>query len=252
MSNVFVNGINLAYEVAGTGPNLLLIHGLGWSRRQWVLQMPVFAQHYRTFAIDYRGHGDSDRSAVPHTLQDICDDLYAFMQVLELEQTHLLGFSQGGMIAQLFTLDHPEKVCGLILSDAPIRSDPGFVDHYVQVIQELEPNARAARLAQANIEAEIPNNVREIIEEDFQQFSKETLVRNYEAERGFDVEPRLHEIRQPTLIIVGEKDRLVGDAQQEHRLIAGSQLVMIKGSGHSPCIENPEVFNRAPDSPSCA
>ena len=245
MPKVSVNGINIAYDEAGEGKSLILIHGLGWSRRQWALQIPVFSKHYRTIAIDYRGHGESDKPKEQHTLQDISDDLHEFMRMKGLERAHVLGFSQGGMIAQLFTLDHPKMVDGLILADAPVRSHPGFVERYVQLIETLGPDALSAKLAQDNIEAKVPEGVRRIVEEDFKRNPKDTFVKNYRAELGFDVEARLHEIKHPTLIIVGERDRLVGDAQLENRLIAGSKLVVIKGSGHSTCIEKAEDFNRA-------
>lgn len=245
MPNVSVNGIKMAFDEAGAGEGLILIHGLGWSRRQWALQVPVFSQHYRTIVMDYRGHGESGKPKEQHTLQDISDDLYEFMRVIELKRAHVLGFSQGGMIAQLFTLDHPEMVDKLILADAPVRSHPGFVDHYVHLIEELGPAALSARLARDNIEAKVPEEARRIVEEDFIRNPKETFIRNYRAELGFDVEDRLHEIKRPTLIIVGEKDRLIGDAQLENRLIVGSTLVVIKGSGHSTCIEKAEDFNRA-------
>ncbi|HJX22875.1 MAG TPA: alpha/beta hydrolase, partial [Candidatus Bathyarchaeia archaeon] len=80
---------------------------------------------------------------------------------------------------------------------------------------------------------------------DFARNPKEAFIRNVRAELGFDTEDRLHEIKHPTLIIVGEKDRLLADAHLTNRLIPGSKLVVIKGSGHSTCIENPEDFNRA-------
>ena len=245
MPKVKINGIRIAYDEVGNGQNLILIHGLGESRRLWSLQVPAFSRYYRIITIDCRGHGESDKPEKQHKIQDLSDDLYRFMVVKGLKKAHVLGFSMGGMTAQLFALDHPEMVDKLILADAPTRSHPGFADRFVALIEELGPKKLGARLARDNIEAKVPEAVRRIVEEDFARNPKEAFIRNVRAEVGFDTEARLQEIKLPTLIVVGENDRLVGDAQLMSRLIAGSKLAVIKGSGHSTCIENAEDFNKA-------
>ncbi len=111
-----VNGTRLYYEVRGSGPPLVLIHGFTLDTRMWDSQFEAFSRHYQTIRYDVRGHG---RSADPVSEETYShsDDLIALLHHLDLERAHVLGQSLGAMIAIDFVLTYPSAVDTLIPVD---------------------------------------------------------------------------------------------------------------------------------------
>ena len=105
-------------EEKGDGFPLILLHGNGEDHTYFKDQIRFFSEKYRVIAIDTRGHGQSPRGDGEFSLSRFADDLYDFMIERKIEKAHLLGFSDGGNIALLFALAHPERVCKLILNGA--------------------------------------------------------------------------------------------------------------------------------------
>jgi 3-oxoadipate enol-lactonase len=99
-----VNGTRLAYEVAGEGHPLTLIHGGLVDRRLWDDQFAAFAQHYRVIRYDLRGLGESALVKADQPPYSASADLYALLHSLGIEKTYLLGLSAGGALAIDFTL----------------------------------------------------------------------------------------------------------------------------------------------------
>jgi len=110
--------IQLYFETAGTGFPLILLHGNGEDSSYFQNQLAFFSKRYRVIAVDTRGHGNSPRGTAPFTLKQFSQDLYDFMNAQKIEKAHILGFSDGGNIALLFALSHPERVEKLILNGA--------------------------------------------------------------------------------------------------------------------------------------
>src|SRR5689334_19941744 len=110
-----VNHTRLYYEVAGSGPPLVLIHGFDLDTRMWDDQFEVFAQHYRVVRYDVRGFGKSARPTEPYAHEE---DLKALLDYLGIAQAHIVGMSMGGGIAIDFTLTYPEMTRTLILVDS--------------------------------------------------------------------------------------------------------------------------------------
>ena len=102
--------IQLSYVVAGSGFPLVLLHGNGEDHSYFKRQFEPFAQHYRVIAPDTRGHGHTPRGTAPFTLDQFAEDLKGFLDGMDIGRCHLLGFSDGGNIALLFTLKYPEYV----------------------------------------------------------------------------------------------------------------------------------------------
>src|SRR4051812_29356284 len=97
-----INGAQIAYEVAGSGHPLTLIHAGLADKRMWEAQFATFAESYRVVRYDIRGYGQSTFPAGPYTMRE---DLRALLQHLGIARTHLIGISMGGSIAIDFTLD---------------------------------------------------------------------------------------------------------------------------------------------------
>lgn len=123
--------IDLYYVEEGKGFPLILLHGNGESSRYFSSQIKFFKQRNRVIAIDTRGHGCSPEGVMPFTISQFADDLYSFMKEEKIEKSHILGFSDGGNIALIFALRHPDMVEKLVLNGANLN--PGGVQAFVQV-----------------------------------------------------------------------------------------------------------------------
>lgn len=225
MLNAMPDIIMHHYVERGSGFPLLLLHGNGEQCGYFEHQMEPFASHFRVLAIDTRGHGQTARGTAPFTIRQFADDLLAFMDRLGIEKAHLLGFSDGGNIAMVFALRHPERVERLILNGANL--DARGVKIGVQL--PIEMGYRIARL--------------------FARRSAKAL-RNAEMLGLMVNDPnvRLEELAHitcPTLVVAGDKD-MIKDSHT--RLIAsaipGAQLAILCGD-HFIANRNPEAFNAA-------
>ena len=115
MPAVHANGIEINYEIYGSGPPLTMIMGMGCSARQWQWMGPVFAESFKVITFDNRGAGRSGKPEMDYSTEMFADDTCALMDVLGIPRTHLFGVSVGGMIAQRFALKYPERVERLVL-----------------------------------------------------------------------------------------------------------------------------------------
>ena len=107
------NGAKLFVTEAGQGQVVLLIHGLGWSHALWHRVMTKLSGDYRAIAGDTRGHGASEKSPGPYTMEQLATDWLAILDASGVERCAVIGLSQGGMIAMLLAMQAPERVAAL-------------------------------------------------------------------------------------------------------------------------------------------
>jgi pimeloyl-ACP methyl ester carboxylesterase len=110
------DGTELAVTVAGEGPPLLLIPGLGATRVVFDPLLPHLTQHFRVAVYDQRGIGESQSDPGPFTTEQLGDDAAAVLDGLRLERVTVLGASFGGMVAQQVAVRHPDRVSALVLA----------------------------------------------------------------------------------------------------------------------------------------
>jgi pimeloyl-ACP methyl ester carboxylesterase len=214
---------NPHYIEQGKGFPVILLHGNGEDSSYFLHQMKPFAQHFRVIAIDTRGHGKSPRGDRPFTIRQFAEDLLDFMNQHAIEKAHILGFSDGGNIAMVFALAHPERVERLILNGANL--DASGVKRKIQI--PIEIGYRVARLF-AGISSKAKKNAEML-----------GLMVN-----DPNVKPEeLSRIQCPTLVVAGDKDMI---KDQHTRLIAqsipGAELSIIPGN-HFVANQHPEAFN---------
>ena len=209
----------------GQGEALILLHGNSENCEYFQWQIDEFAHYYHVYAIDTRGHGKSPRGNTPFTIRQFADDLLAFMDEHQIDNAHLLGFSDGGNIALVFALKYPDRVNRLILNGANL--DAKGVKRSVQI--PIEIGYRIASM-----------------------FSKKSQSAKQKAEMlGLMVNDphvlpeELAGIQAKTLVIAGTNDMI----KEEHTLliarnISDSQLVFIKGD-HFIANKCPQAFNQA-------
>src|SRR3712207_4519874 len=110
----------LAYEVTGSGPPLILLHGLSGSGRWWGRNVPAFAANFRTYTVDLPGFGQSRRTRWSR-LDDTADQLADWIMAEGLTRAHIGGHSLGGTVAARLASRHPDRVDRLVLVAAAIR-----------------------------------------------------------------------------------------------------------------------------------
>lgn len=123
--SVVVNGAELRYVESGAGePPLLFVHGWTCDRTNWRYQLPEFANHHHVFALDQRGHGESDKPDQDYTIAGFADDLRAFIEALGLDRPVVVGHSMGGVVALHLARRNPEIARSLVLIDSNIAPIP--------------------------------------------------------------------------------------------------------------------------------
>jgi long-chain acyl-CoA synthetase len=229
-----VSVIDIQPDAAPTQPvrTLVFVHGYGGRNLQWLYQLRNFGQSMRVIAPDLRGHGQSDDPARPPiTIESLVDDLEATLAQLETLRPFLLvAHSFGGAIAAEYALRHPEEVIGLVLIGTPARFilTPGarqLMSLPGPVIETLKQRLGIAIFAEAR-----------------------TLRRMHDSAMSrWRGDQRLGELRVPTLVVIGHRDRVF---DQEHyaavpKLIPGAQQIVIPVSAHLVQLERPDAVNRA-------
>ncbi|MEO8803656.1 MAG: alpha/beta hydrolase, partial [Rudaea sp.] len=118
MPKIEVDSTELYYECAGSGPPLLLIHGLGSSGDDWAFQLDDFSREHTLILPDLRGSGRSAKPHGPYTIIQFASDLWALLDALSIEHVDIVGFSLGGAVAQEMALIRPTHVRRMVLCNA--------------------------------------------------------------------------------------------------------------------------------------
>lgn len=244
-----VNGVRLYYEVDGDGPTVLLLHPVGLDATCWESQAEALMSSYRVLRVDLRGHGRSDVPPPPYTLSGLAADVDALLRQLGLAPADVVGLSLGGMVAQVLALEHPTDVRSLVLVDTN---------------STLSAEARRAMVERG--EAARRGGMTSILDSTLSRWftpgfmgseivagtRKRLLADDVEgwgaawrAISELDTEPRLGEIRVPTLVIIGENDLSVpvSRARAMADRIPGAAFHVVPGAPHMAPLERPDLFN---------
>jgi 3-oxoadipate enol-lactonase len=247
------NGINIYYELAGpeSAPVVTLSHSLAADLSMWDPQMKALTEKYRVLRYDMRGHGGTDVSEGPYSLEGLAADVHSLLVALGIKQTHFIGLSIGGMIAQLFAIQHPGMIRSLILCDTSSE-----LPQEAKVLFEERIRTAKTLGMEAHVEPTLERWFTKAFRSTPGADRVRTLIRKTDprgfigcsyAIMGLNLTSRLSSIRLPTLIIVGEEDpgTPVTAARTIHEKIKGSELVILKSASHLSNIEQAEAFNKA-------
>jgi pimeloyl-ACP methyl ester carboxylesterase len=262
---VTVGGTPVNVIDLGEGPAIVFVHGLSGSWPNWLEQLPVFAEGHRVIAMDLPGFGHSPMPAEKITVSGYARILDGLLGALGLDAATLVGNSMGGFTATELAIAFPERVERLVLvSPAGISTyRHPFMSRSARVARRLRPLLAAQTrwvAAHADALASRPG-LRErtldgvarhpsrlpgpLAAEMLRGAGKPGFVEGLEAIVDYDFRHRLPEVVCPTLIVWGDRDRLVSvrDADVFEQLIPGSRKVIFKDTGHLAMLERPEAFN---------
>lgn len=245
--------IELNYEIDGSGEQtLVFINGITMDTNGWGYQAPFFSQFFKVVRYDCRGQGLSDKPANPYSQEMHADDLKNLLDVLGVDKVHLIGLSNGGMIAQHFALKYPDKLISLILVDTCC-----YVDKLLQLMIDTWIKATEIGGNEFRYDMSLPvifsetfirnneENLSHMKENNLIANSPEAIINLVKATADHDLSHRIQEIKCPTLIIAGSEDILIPPKHSSilHEKIEGSEYITIENCGHVPSIEKPAEFN---------
>jgi 3-oxoadipate enol-lactonase len=247
-------GAKIYWDESGDGEPLLLIMGLGYPSCAWHRTRPVLEKRYRTIAFDNRGVGRSEMPAGPYPIALMASDAAAVLDAAGVDSSHIFGTSMGGMIAQEFALQYPQRVRSLILGcTAPggpraVRAEPAAMQ--MLMARGNMTREQAERAAQPFIyHLGTPQN---LIEEDLEIRRPwfphaDAYMAQLQGILAWKAYSRLSQISAPTLVIHGESDRLVpaGNGKLIAETIPGAKLVILSNASHIFTTDQPEAAHRA-------
>lgn len=214
-----VNGIKLNYEIQGTGPRVLFIHGIGADLKHPISVFnTAMPKYFTVLAFDPRGLGESDKPETSCTMADLADDAAGLASELGWDSYCVLGASMGGMVAQELVLRHPAAVKRLVLGvtnggGTPEQSGRQLIDKLDQlsVIEKLKLSDLRHDEAWADAN---PDLVKQFEEQS--ELGSAALHANADISRGYhhqveavmkhDTFDRLPQISVPTLVFAGRYD----------------------------------------------
>jgi len=249
------NGIEIHCELSGKkdAPVVVLSHSLGSSMVMWEPQLAVLEPCFRVLRCDMRGHGDSGVTKGAYSLEMLGLDVIGLLDALEIEKTHFVGLSIGGMIGQGLALDHADRLLSLTLCDtAPIL--PEEAKPLFQERMEMARSQGMASLVEGTLARwftppfleKAPQMVGRIREQ-IEATPVDGFIGCSHAIMDLDYIDRLATIDLDTLIIVGEEDigTPVAAAKSIQAEIRNSKLTVLPSSMHLCNIEQADAFNKA-------
>jgi pimeloyl-ACP methyl ester carboxylesterase len=239
--------MNIALERAGSGPAVLLIHGVGGDRSNWGAIAERLRARFDVIAIDLRGHGQSGLIDSPIDASGLARDATEVLDGCGVNRCHAVGFSLGGAVAMALTLDHPDRVNKLAVIGTVCGRTPDEQARARERVAFLKQHGSGA-LAEANRERWFTDEFRqacpEIVERRVAQVKAcdaRSYLHAFTVFATADFADRLQEIRVPTLVITGEHDvaatprmaELMGEG------IADTRVHVLPHLRHSLLIEAP-------------
>jgi 2-hydroxy-6-oxonona-2,4-dienedioate hydrolase len=251
-----VFGQKIHYLEAGSGPNVILLHGLGADATNWAMNTAVLAKSFHVFVPDQIGFGESDKPMINYRVGTLVDFLDGFCKKVGITKASVVGNSLGGWTAMAFTLAHPDKVERMVLVDSAGYSFEklGGPAPSRERLAGLNPSTVAGAKA---LIATILANKALATDQTAEQFFAAHLRKNdgYTIDRFIEsilrgedvVDGKLGSIKVPTEIIWGREDALtlLAGGQMLASEIAGSELVILDHCGHVPQFECAAPFNEA-------
>ncbi len=248
-----VFGQKIKYVEVGSGPVVVLLHGLGGNSTNWAFNTPALAQKFRVIVPDQVGFGQSDKPLVNYRIGTYVDFLDKFLSELKVERATLVGNSMGGWVAALYAVRYPAKVERLVLVDSAGFAPPKEFD--LNALSGLNPSTRDEMKRLAGMVFYNPlfksdAAVDVLLAQRMSAGDGYTIQRLVESiYRGDDMlDGKLSAVKQPVLIVWGREDGLTPLAREGEKFkreLPAAQMIVFDQCGHVPQVEKAAEFNAA-------
>jgi pimeloyl-ACP methyl ester carboxylesterase len=227
-----INGVSIYYERYGEGPPVLLLHGAGGFLETMHYFISALAATHTVIAIDSRAQGRSTDSTAPLSYAQMGDDMIKLMDVLQLKQADVIGWSDGGIIGLDMAMKHPQRIRRLIAIGA---------NYDVKGVPPKELNPSAIRAIAAQVKPFYDN-----VAPDPAHFpvlvQKITIMLTSEPHYTL---AQLGGIRARTLVVAGEHDMILRQHTDSlAHAIPGAREIIVPGASHFGPLEMPDVYER--------
>jgi 2-hydroxy-6-oxo-6-(2'-carboxyphenyl)-hexa-2,4-dienoate hydrolase len=263
-------GIRTRAIEAGAGEPLVLLHGVGGHAETYQRNVvPLAEGGYHVYAIDFVGHGFSDKPDQDYGVSVFADHVLRFLDAIGAERAHLSGESLGGWTAAWLALQRPERVGKVILNTAAglaiADQSPTLAAEYQERRKELRertlaaldnPSRETVRKRLEWLMADPASVTEELLETryriyaqpEFRQAQRRYWSRDVSLQGDTELltRERLQRITAPTFFLWTEHDPFLPwqVAEQAHQLVRGSRFHVMRNCGHWPQFEDPDEFNR--------
>ena len=229
-------GVKTWYDVEGDGDPLLLLHGGFCTNDTWGAQRPAFAAKYRVYMPERRAHGHTPDVDGPLSYNDMAKDTIDFIESVVGGPAHLVGWSDGGIVALLVAISRPDLVRKLVaiganfLPSSEISAAPGMLD--------MSPDDPGLAMFRSLYEAASPDGA------DHWPVVVEKLLAMWRTEPNITVDD-LARIGAPTLVLASDDDLMTLEHTIAlYRAMPNSELGVVPGTSHALPMEKAELANR--------
>lgn len=253
MPYVQANGVSLHYTETGTGPDVLLLPGLGMSTPVWYATQKALSGSLRVTALDHRGHGASEKSEGPYSMRLFAEDAAAAARELDLAPAIVVASSMACMVAVEFAVAYPDSVAALVLVGGFPTLPPAGKERFEERARLVESEGLEA-VVDAVIGAGFAATTH-VTQPGLVGLYRDLLLRNESscyaaacrAIARADVTALLPKVDHPTLILIGAEEHVapLSAARALKDGISHAMLRVLPAAGHLPFLEQPGEFNAA-------
>jgi len=246
------DALSLYYEVYGDSENtpILLVHGIGADHNMWKPQIKSLPKAgYFVVIPDLRGHGASE---VPDTfrISDCAQDIQALLDTLNISRAHLVGVSMGGMVAQEFVVNYPDRAISLVIVDSlsgvkkPVER---FNASLAAFLLKVFPAKLQAFMIHNSYQRMHHEDVGEYFEDRLLHMDSRWLLSARLEVNQFNIFKDLPDVNIPTLVLVGDAfgNLAINMARATADTIPRAQFQVLKGGGDPSNLLVPEIFDHA-------
>ena len=238
------DGVDIYYEVHGSGPALILTHGYSATSQMWKGQIEPLAKNHTLILWDMRGHGQSDYPADPSAYSEelTVGDIDALLDKVGAKTAIVGGLSLGGYMSLAYYNKHPERVRALLIID----TGPGFKKDDAREAWNQTSRSRADTLEKDGLATLKSGSAERAYAVHRDALGLAKAARGMLTQRNATVIESLPNIKVPSLVLVGSKDTpFIAASDYMAAKIPGAKKVVIDDAGHASNIDQPAAFNKA-------
>ena len=252
MSSIVTDQGIVHYEVYGRGEPVVLLHGWLGSWGYWLETMEALGRHYRLYALDFWGFGDSGKRRERYLVSDFVDLVDQFMDCLGIVRAPVVGHSMGGTVALSLALSRPQRVRKVVVVGSPVVGDSLHLFLRLAgrpwIAYTVWHMPTILRWGIRLFSPQVTREWRKWYEMQIADLSRTTLEAFFSSIgslRCTDLRPRLPELHTPVMSINGVGDNVVNPNQATliARWVPGARIEMMPSSRHFPMLDEPEAFN---------